>query len=958
MSSETFSPKVSSRVLVASDNRLEERLLDALRPFQFRSHLLAIGFALIASLIVTMTWMVASMWADLILDLSGTVRIWLSRITPLFFLGCSVFVYLRVSGKNRFPDLSRRVDECSRTHGQVEGALNLATKTFTKSKLSSELAAMAIEQSVSTIKKAPLAQVVSSKLLTRATWILFAAIVVAIIFCLFTPRLAWTQASRFLFPMVDIPRYSLLSIRLDPQSVEVVFGEDCSLAAIAEGESIESMQLVVVRGDKSEEAIPMLSEGEGRFSVSLSRLREPLTYYAKARSAKSKSGTLTIKTTPEIRSVVKTVRYPDYTGVAEKQSPLDQDGIKALVGSEVLIQATSNRPLKQGILEITDKSGGKRDLSLVPTEDSDESLTVGTTISLNSPGSFQLRLEDIDGTLSHDVISGPIEIILDQPPSARIVQPRPESLATPDALLPIMITSEDDFGVTSLELYRSLNDSRPIAESLPVSSTVKNQNEVALPLSQYLLHPGDVIKLFARVEDNKPGSPQSFETPITTIRIISREEFQNRMVQQQGMDEILNRYRQIQRHLENASNAAREAQEAQEALEKNPSDSELQKQAEQKLQKAAEAANQAAEQISKIAEQPLDLELDKNLSEAMKEVAKQLAQNAVDLDFLAKEASKQKGELSEGQKEDLKRIASEMNSSKKEVNENVNEPLERMKQTLPLMMAQRAFEELVQQQSDLAVRMESLREASDPSDQVAQRRIKNLESQQQALREQLNDLIDTIEVEADKLPADPELESLRATAIEFAQAVKGSDALSEMQNSQNELLGNRPQSAAQAAAKAAEILKSFMQNSNNMGEQACKNCQQKFSPSMSDPQSVKDAMEQLMQMMGMKPGQSGMGSGFGIGANGSGGVGGSERNSGLSNRGMYGSLPMSRPSSGGRGENGGPTAPNDFLTIPGETQSEKGSAFKRQGVTSDASNAIPSQYRNSVYRYFQKIADE
>lgn len=958
MSSETFSPKVSSRVLVASDNRLEERLLDALRPFQFRSHLLAIGFALIASLIVTMTWMVASMWADLIMDLSGTVRLWLSRITPLFFLGCLVFVYLRVAGKNRFPDLSRRVDECSRTHGQVEGALNLATKTFTESKLSSELAVMAIEQSVSTIKNAPLAQVVSSKLLTRATWILFAAIVVAIIFCLFTPRLAWTQASRFLFPMVDIPRYSLLSIRLDPQSVEVVFGEDCSLAAIAEGESIESMQLVVVRGDKSEEAIPMLSEGEGRFSVSLSRLREPLTFYAKARSAKSKTGTLTIKTTPEIRSVVKTVRYPDYTGVAEKQSPLDQDGVKALIGSEVLIQATSNRPLKRGILEITDKSGGKRDVSLVPTEDSDELLTVETTISLNSPGSFQLRLEDIDGTLSHDVVSGPIEIILDQPPSARIVQPRPESLATPDALLPIMITSEDDFRVTSLELYRSLNDSRPIAESLPVTAMVKNQNEVALPLSQYLLQPGDVIKLFARVEDNKPGSPQSFETPITTIRIISREEFQNRMVQQQGMDEILNRYRQIQRHLENASNAAREAQEAQEALEKNPSDSELQKQAEQKLQKAAEAANQAAEQINKIAEQPLDLELDKNLSEAMKEVAKQLAQNAFDLDFLAKEASQQKGELSEGQKEDLKRIASEMNNSKKDVKENVNEPLERMKQTLPLMMAQRAFEELVQQQSDLAVRMESLREASDPSDQVAQRRIKNLESQQQALREQLNDLIDTIEVEADKLPADPELESLRATAIEFAQAVKGSDALSEMQNSQNELLGNRPQSAAQAAAKAAKILKSFMQNSNNMGEQACKNCQQKFLPSMNDPQSVKDAMEQLMQMLGMKPGQSGMGNGFGIGANGSGGVGGSERNSGLSNRGMYGSLPMSRPSSGGRGENGGPTAPNDFLTIPGETQSEKGSAFKRQGVTSDASNAIPSQYRNSVYRYFQKIADE
>jgi hypothetical protein len=780
----------------------------------------------------------------------------------------------------------------------------------------------------------------------------------AILFSLASPRLAWTQSNRFLFPLVDIPRYSLLTIQLDPESVEVVFGEDCTLAATAQGEAIESMQLVVVRPDKTEESIPMLSEGDGRFSVSLSRLREPMSYYAKAKSTKSKFGQLTIKTTPEIRTATKTVRFPAYTGVAQKQSPLDQDGIKTLVHSEVQIQATSNRPLKRGIVVLTDKSGAKRELSLAPVSNSEESTSVETSISLDASGVFELRLEDIDGTLSHDVISGPIEVILDQPPTARIVQPRPDSLATPDAALPVMILSEDDFGLSSLELYRSLNDSRPIAEPLSLTGGSRSQSETSLPLSQYSLQPGDVIKLFARVEDNKPDAPQSYETPITTIKIISREEFQNRIVQQQGMDEILNRYRQIQRHLESAANAAREAQEAQEALEKNPSDPDLQKQAAEKLQAAADAAARAAEQISKIADQPLDMELDKNLSDAMKEVAKQLAQNANDLDFLASEAAKQNGELADGQKEDLERIASEMNAAKKEVKENVNEPLERMKQTLPLMMAQRAFEELVQQQSDLAVRMESLRESSDPNDQAAQRRLKNLESQQQALREQLSDLMNRIEEEAEKLPPDPDLESLRSTALEFAQAVKSSEALSEMQNSQNELLENRPQSAAEAAAKAAEILKSFLQDSQNMGDKACKNCQQKFAPGMQNTQSVKDAMNQLMQMMGMKPGQSGMGSGFGMGASGTGGFGGSERNAGTSNRGMYGSLPMSRPSSGGRGENGGPTAPSDYVTSPVESQSEKGNGIGRQGVTSDSSNAIPSQYRKSVFQYFQKIADE
>lgn len=958
MSSETISATQPSRSTDAHRHHLEDRLLSALRPLRLRSTFLACGSAILCGIIVAVSWAVAIMWLDLIVDLSGDLRLWLSWITPLLSIATLFFLFLRFNGRGKFSELSRSVDEHCGTHGLVEGSLNLSTKSFSNSKLTSDLAALAVEHSVSTIQAANAALVVSPKLVARLALVLVMMAVCAIAFSIASPRLAWTQWNRFLFPMVDIPRYSLLTIQLDPESIEVVFGEDCTLSASAQGEATESMQLVVMRQDKSEESIPMLSEGEGRFSVSLSRLREPMSYYAKAKSTKSKTGQLTIKTTPEIRSATKTVRYPSYTGVAEKQSTLDQDGIKSLVHSEVVIRATSNRPLKRGVMILTDKTGAKRELSLVPDPNSEDATAVETTMSLDSSGVFELRLEDIEGTFSHDVISGPIDVTLDQPPSARIVQPRPESLATPDAALPVMILSEDDFGISSLELYRSLNDSRPIAESLSVTGGSRSQSETALPLSQYSLQPGDVIKLFARVEDNKPDSPQSFETPITIVKIISREEFQNRIVQQQGMDEILNRYRQIQRHLENASNAAREALEAQEALAKNPSDPDLQKQASEKLQAAADAAAKAADQINKIAEQPLDMELDKALSEAMKEVANQLAQNANDLDFLAQEAAKQNGDLADGQKEDLERIASEMNAAKNEVKENVNEPLERMKQTLPLMMAQRAFEELVQQQSDLAVRMDSLREASNPNDQAAQRRMKNLESQQQALREQLSDLLNRIEEEAEKLPPDPDLESLRSTAQEFAQAVKASDALSEMQNSQNELLANRSQSAAEAAAKAAEILKSFMQDSQNMSDKACKNCQQKFAPGMQNPQSVKDAMNQLMQMMGMKPGQSGMGNGFGMAASGIGGFGGSERNAGTSNRGMYGSLPMSRPSSGGRGENGGPTAPSDYVTSPIESQPELGNGVNRKGLTSDASNAIPSQYRKSVFQYFQKIADE
>ncbi len=48
-------------------------------------------------------------------------------------------------------------------------------------------------------------------------------VVGATLFCLHL-RLAWTQTNRFLCPLIDIPRYTLMTIELDPEEIGVVFG--------------------------------------------------------------------------------------------------------------------------------------------------------------------------------------------------------------------------------------------------------------------------------------------------------------------------------------------------------------------------------------------------------------------------------------------------------------------------------------------------------------------------------------------------------------------------------------------------------------------------------------------------------------------------------------------------------------------------------------------------------------
>jgi len=107
-----------------------------------------------------------------------------------------------------------------------------------------------------------------------------------------------------------------------------------------------------------------------------------------------------------------------------------------------------------------------------------------------------------------------------QRPFVRVTQPEKTSLATPTALLPVTLSAEDDCGISRLQLFRSLNDSRPLASDLPLPARLSRRPDgsvyveqtVSLPLGRYGLEPGDVIKLFGRVEDNDPAGAKGAES--------------------------------------------------------------------------------------------------------------------------------------------------------------------------------------------------------------------------------------------------------------------------------------------------------------------------------------------------------------------------------------------------------------------------------------------------------------
>jgi Domain of unknown function (DUF4175) len=711
--------------------------------------------------------------------------------------------------------------------------------------------------------------------------------------------------------------------------------------------------------DGQELSLPMLPQRADDWQAILMHVSSSADFYARSGRSRSRIGHLHVTMTPQIVSANVRITPPAYTKRAPVVGPIPKQGIVGLAGTQVDFSVTSNRPLRKGRLSVRFRDGSQQEIELTPgladaKPNDDASDTVHGSMPLAKPGNFELSVFDADGLESLDHVSGAVTITADQRPVIRIIEPKPLSLATPDVRLAVEIAAEDDYGLTSLQLFRSLNGSSATALPCVVDGGPTQNAVVELPLDRYGLAAGDEIRLFARAEDNDPAGAKGAESPVTVVRIISTEQFQQMLLQQEGAESITAKYQAANRYLEKLADAIQAAQEAADAAAARPGSPEAQRELQQKLAAAKRAADAAAKSMRQLSEQPLPIDVDRELAERLAKMAEQTRKAAEQLGKLAQSQGGQR-ELTAEEQQSLKKLAEKLAGRRDQLAKQAIEPLERLQQAMPLLVDQQRFAALAAQQRDLAQRLESLRSSSKADDPAVQRRVAELEAEQQQLRESLDTLLEDIAAHADALPDVPDLEKLRMTALEFVDAVQESEAMSSMSAAQKELLlGSFPEAIDQARS-AADILESFLSKCNSMGDSACKSCQLAFNPSAGAP-PLGNSLQQLLAMMGAKPGTGGNpGMGFGFGAGG----GYSVRMPGPQNIGMYGSLPLSAARSG-RGQSD--RRSHGFATrgveSPQRTGDAEGNPANEGSAAGQAASSVPPQYRSQVAEYFRKLAEQ
>jgi hypothetical protein len=596
----------------------------------------------------------------------------------------------------------------------------------------------------------------------------------------------------------------------------------------------------------------------------------------------------------------------------------------------VQVKAKSNRQLKAGTMSFSPTT---QPATMSPQQPQE---VVGS-FEIRQPGKVTIGVTDVEGQSSTDTFIAPIALLKDERPFVRLTSPQPNSFATPDATIQVNAVAEDDFGVGKLLIYRGLNDTRPRPMDVPVPPKHPTMfpAQLLLPLGDYGLRPGDVVKLFARVEDNDPAGPKGAESSIVTIHVISQEEFDEMIVQREGIEAMESKYASAARRLETMG---QKAQKLADELAKLDPKTELAAEKRKELEELAKEMEHEAKEIENTAGKPLPVDLDKALTAELKKAAEAMRSAAAD----AREAAS--GNCGAAASK-MAKAAEKLGQGRKDLKENAQEPLDALAKVLPLMDAEQRFIDLVEQQRELADRMSAL-EADAKDNPGAKARMRDLEDQQEQTRRDLQKLLDDIDDAAAQLPDDPKLEQLRSTATKFSKAVRASEAQSQMTSAENALGDFQGQKGAMFAKEAARTLAKFIAECKGMnGDEEGKQCLLKFQPKLTNTLG-----NSIPQLLGNKQG------GFGMGVGGKGGY--SARRSSLKNVGLYGTMPMrasASKSGDGRAQQGIGSRSDGKADNDNPDGNANASGTQAQGENDPA---VPPQYRKRVGEYFRRVADE
>ncbi len=376
----------------------------------------------------------------------------------------------RVEG--RFPDLHDRLTSAVEFLGQGEDDAQAG---------SPELRRAVIAQTTAAVEQLRLSQAIDYRPMRRAAIAVGAVLALTVTAVLLSPSAAGTALARLVNPLGG-PDW--------PQETRLQFQQEITRAATGkplelvvedkEGKPLPGGVRLFVRfdGETAEHSFPMRSV-DGAAVYRFASVTRPLTYWAEGGddlSMRQRPIHLEVIEPPEVRSLAVELHPPAYTGWPAVKS---EKHIRALEGTRVAFEGTSNKPLQTAILcfQPAGNAGAKKEAApggAAGAQDGNETKDAGKLIQVpaeitsdgcgfrlatdaaeafivSSGGQYWFRLEDIEGIVGDDA-PHEIRAVADLPPTVRFEEPAKDEQYTPAAVVPLRIAVKDDLALRGATL--------------------------------------------------------------------------------------------------------------------------------------------------------------------------------------------------------------------------------------------------------------------------------------------------------------------------------------------------------------------------------------------------------------------------------------------------------------------------------------------------------------------------
>ena len=297
-------------------------------------------------------------------------------------------------------------------------------------------------------------------------------------------------------------------LEITPGDVELERGSAVVIAARFPANAVPSSATLVTQraGAPAQRASMHRSLSDPVFAFTLPNVADDTAYHIEYDSERTRTFALTVFDRPALVRADAILRYPDYTGLAERHLP-DTRRLSAVTGTSLIYDFNLNKPVARAVLRAADSS----EVLLELASDDRTRFRLATTIERSAR--YTLHLVDDAGRTNAAPNDIRIEAIENRRPELKLVFPRGDQRVSPIEELHLQAEARDDFGLQDFGIGLSIADTPPNFLSLSTKDaqasssagrTLDAQLSHLLALEQHNVEPDQLVTWFAWADDVGP----------------------------------------------------------------------------------------------------------------------------------------------------------------------------------------------------------------------------------------------------------------------------------------------------------------------------------------------------------------------------------------------------------------------------------------------------------------------